>query len=151
MTSSDARGVAEPSTAVMPKTSWSTTTPSAFSPSTSAVRIVVAVIDTPSTSSTAPSHRFARRLRLSAGAESRVSVYGMASTWACLPCDQDPTRCAIRDGVIRPNIQTVRISLYDSAFVGICCHSSEVGLNEGKDLVRGGEAAEVALLGSQDE
>jgi hypothetical protein len=32
-------------------------TPSAFSPSTSAVRIVVAVIDTPSTSSTAPSHR----------------------------------------------------------------------------------------------
>src|SRR3954463_3875161 len=57
----------------------------------------------------------------------------------------------ISDGVIRPNIQTVRNSLYDSAFVGICCHSSEVGSNEGKDLVRGGEAAEVALLGSQDE
>src|SRR3954470_14858894 len=43
-----------------------------------------------------PLHRFARRLRLSAGTESRVSVYGMASTWACLPCDQDPTRCAHR-------------------------------------------------------
>ena len=55
------------------------------------------------------------------------------------------------DGVMPPNIQTVRISLYDSAFVGICCHPSEVGPNEGKHLVRGGEAAEVALLGSQDE
>ena len=57
----------------------------------------------------------------------------------------------IRDGEMQPNIQTVRISLYDSVFVGICCHPSEVGPNEGKHLVRGGEAAEVALLGSQDE
>src|SRR4051794_14138147 len=57
----------------------------------------------------------------------------------------------ISDGVIRPNNRTVRISLYDSAFVASCCDPSEVGSNEGEDLVRGGEAAEVALLGSQDE
>ena len=49
-----ARG-AEPSTAVMSKTSWSMMTPSAFSPSTSAMLTFVGVIDTPSTISTRPS------------------------------------------------------------------------------------------------
>ena len=48
----------------MSKASWSTVTPSAFSPSTSTMRTVVGVIDTPSTMSTDSSKMFATLSRL---------------------------------------------------------------------------------------
>src|SRR5215218_7835756 len=51
-TCSAALEFAPSSTAVMSKTSWSTVTPSAFSPSTSTMRTVVGVIETPNTMST---------------------------------------------------------------------------------------------------
>ena len=87
-TSSGAPEVAEPSTALMSKTSWSTTTPSAFSPSTSARRTVVGVIDTPSTNSTAPSDTFARRTQLPVGSTSharrRWDGVEMGSHWPAM-------------------------------------------------------------------
>src|SRR5689334_24266148 len=54
MTSSVAREVVDSDSVSMSNTSWSTITPSALCPSTSARRIRVGAIDTPSTSSTAP-------------------------------------------------------------------------------------------------
>ena len=74
MTCSDGLEVAEPSTAVISKTSWSMMTPSAFSPSTSAMLTVVGVIDTPSTISTAPPTRLLGRFGSWRGARPTQAV-----------------------------------------------------------------------------